>query len=83
MAWQVQEAKQRFSELVRRALTEGPQVVTRHGEPAVVVIAVDQYERLRGQPADLAAFLLDPAAPRFDDLDLDEVRRDLPRDVDL
>lgn len=32
MSWQVQEAKQRFSELVRRTLAEGPQKVTRHGE---------------------------------------------------
>ncbi|MBG0817621.1 type II toxin-antitoxin system prevent-host-death family antitoxin [Planomonospora sp. ID82291] len=31
-AWQVQEAKQRFSEVVRRATDEGPQIVTRHGE---------------------------------------------------
>ncbi len=39
MNWQVQEAKQRFSELVRRTLEEGPQVVTRHGEEVVVVVA--------------------------------------------
>lgn len=83
MAWQVQEAKQRFSEVVRRALSEGPQVVTRHGEPAVVVLAADEYRRLRGQPPDLAAFLLDPAGPHFDDLVLDQLARDLPRDVEL
>lgn len=83
MVWQVQEAKQRFSEVVRRALSEGPQVVTRHGEPAVVVVAADEYQRLLGQPLDLAAFLLDPSGPRFDDLDLDHVERDLPRDVEV
>ena len=37
MSWQLQEAKQKFSELVRRTLEEGPQVVTRHGEEVVVV----------------------------------------------
>jgi prevent-host-death family protein len=37
--WQLQEAKARFSELVRRAQTEGPQTVTVHGEAAVVVTA--------------------------------------------
>ena len=83
MAWQVQEAKQRFSELVRRALTDGPQVVTRHGEPAVVVVAADEYRRLRGQPPDLTAFLLDPSGPHFDDLELDQLERDPPRDVEL
>jgi prevent-host-death family protein len=35
-SWQVQEAKQRFSELVQRALDEGPQVVTRRGKEAVL-----------------------------------------------
>ena len=83
MAWQVQEAKQRFSELVRRAVAEGPQVVTRHGQPAVIVLSADEYRRLRGQPPDLAAFLLDPSGPRFNDLDLDQPERDLPRDVAL
>ena len=48
MSWQLQEAKQKFSELVRRALTSGPQVVTRHGRAAVVVVSAEDYGRLRG-----------------------------------
>ena len=47
MAWQLQEAKQRFSELVRRALSSGPQVVTRHGRAAVVVVAAAEFRKLR------------------------------------
>lgn len=42
--WQLQEAKARFSELVRRA-QESPQRVTVHGQDAVVVISVEEYER--------------------------------------
>lgn len=45
--WSLQDAKTRFSALVDRALNGGPQRVTRRGKPAVVVIAVDEYERLR------------------------------------
>lgn len=45
MSWQVQEAKQRFSELVRKTLEEGPQVVTRHGEEVVVVLAAEDCRR--------------------------------------
>lgn len=45
--WQIQEAKQRFSELVRCALERRPQVVTRRGDPTVVVLSVDEYDRLR------------------------------------
>jgi prevent-host-death family protein len=48
MSWQLQEAKQKFSEVVRRALTSGPQVVTRHGRAAVVVVSAEDYGRLRG-----------------------------------
>jgi antitoxin Phd len=44
--WQLQEAKSRFSEVVERALSDGPQVVTRHGEEAVVVVSIKQYKQL-------------------------------------
>ena len=44
--WQLQEAKSRFSELVDRTLTEGPQLVTRRGTEAVVVIAAPEFHRL-------------------------------------
>lgn len=45
--WPLYEAKNRFSALVNAALAGEPQHVTRRGEPAVVVLAVDEYERLR------------------------------------
>jgi len=38
MNWQLQDAKNRLSELVNRALSEGPQIITRHGAPTVVVM---------------------------------------------
>jgi len=41
--WQIQEAKNRFSELVQSALTGGVQTVTRHGKPVVVVVAAEKY----------------------------------------
>ena len=45
-AWKLEEAKAKFSELVRRARAEGPQRVTYRGADAVVVLAIDEYERL-------------------------------------
>jgi prevent-host-death family protein len=68
MAWQIQEAKQRFSALVQKAMDDGPQVITRHGEAVVVVLAIDEYERLRHPKADFVQFLLE--GPDFDQLDL-------------
>jgi prevent-host-death family protein len=46
VSWQLQEAKQKFSELVRRTLEEGPQVVTKHGEEVVVVVPVEEFRRM-------------------------------------
>ena len=46
--WQLQEAKARFSEVVRRAKEEGPQHVTVHGREEVVIIAADDFRRLAG-----------------------------------
>ena len=45
--WHLQDAKNRFSAVVEAALGGEPQRVTRRGRPAVVVLAVDEYERLR------------------------------------
>jgi prevent-host-death family protein len=47
--WQLQEAKARFSEVVRRAKQEGPQHVTVHGREEVVVIGADEFRRLAGE----------------------------------
>ena len=46
--WLLQDAKARFSELVRRVRSEGPQHVTVHGRDEVVVIAAEEYRRLQG-----------------------------------
>jgi antitoxin Phd len=45
-SWKLEDAKARFSQLVRLARTEGPQRVTYHGEDAVVVLAVEEFKRL-------------------------------------
>jgi len=47
--WRLQDAKARFSELVRRARSEGPQLVTVHGRSEVVVIAAEEFNRLKGE----------------------------------
>jgi prevent-host-death family protein len=45
--WQLQEAKARLSEVVKKATKEGPQKITVHGEPTAVVISSEEYERLK------------------------------------
>ncbi|NJO56220.1 MAG: type II toxin-antitoxin system Phd/YefM family antitoxin [Rhodospirillales bacterium] len=46
MPWSLQDAKNRFSQVVDAAVGGEPQVVTRHGKPTVVVVAASEYERL-------------------------------------
>jgi antitoxin Phd len=79
VTWQLQEAKQKFSELVERALEEGPQVVTRHGQEVVVVVSKREYDKLSARGPDLKRHLL--SGPKFDDLEL-ERDRSLPRGLE-
>jgi prevent-host-death family protein len=72
MRWQLQEAKQRFSELVRHARTDGPQVVTKHGEEVAVVVSIEEYRRLAEELPSFKEFLL--AAPDLDTLEIDRSR---------
>ncbi|MEM8754509.1 MAG: type II toxin-antitoxin system Phd/YefM family antitoxin [Pseudomonadota bacterium] len=81
MAWQLAEAKNKFSEVVRRALTEGPQVVSRRGE-RVVVVSEAEWEKATGRDKkqSLGAYLL--SGPSLEGLDLSRDRSE-GRDVDL
>jgi prevent-host-death family protein len=78
--WQLQDAKQRFSELVRTTLEDGPQVVTRHGEEVVVLVSADAWHALQQPRRDFKELLT--SGPDFDALDLERERR-LPRDPAL
>lgn len=55
--WQLQTAKNRFSEVVDKARTQGPQIVTRHGEEAAVVLGIEEYHRLIGKKAPSQSFV--------------------------
>lgn len=77
--WQVQEAKQKFSELLRRAQSDGTQFVTRHGAEVAVVIDIQEYRRLSGHGADFKDHLT--GGPKAD---LEITRTSDPlREVDL
>lgn len=79
MTWQVQDAKQRLSELLRAAESQ-PQVITRHGRDVAVVVDIARWRRLTGAEVELVDYLRH--GPSFDDLEL--VRADdRPREVDV
>jgi antitoxin Phd len=55
--WQLQEAKARLSEVIKKAVNEGPQKITVHGEPTAVVISSQEYERLRNPKGSFVQFM--------------------------
>ncbi|MET7331327.1 type II toxin-antitoxin system Phd/YefM family antitoxin [Nonomuraea sp. NPDC005650] len=79
--WQLQEAKQHFSEVVRKAHDEGPQIVTKHGRDVVVILDMEEYRQLKGKQPDFKEFLL--SGPDLGALDLTRDQSDETRDVDL
>lgn len=68
MDWKLADAKNKFSEVVRRALAEGPQRVTRRND-AVVILSEAEYQRLTGNQPGLRDFLL-ASGPSLKDIDL-------------
>jgi antitoxin Phd len=68
MTWQLADAKNRFSELVTKALTDGPQRVRRRDQ-VVIVISEADYQRLTGERSNLRDYLLN--GPDLSDLDLE------------
>ena len=55
--WQLQEAKARLSEVVKKATKEGPQKITVHGEPTAVLISSEEYERLKNPRSSFVEFM--------------------------
>jgi prevent-host-death family protein len=79
--WQLQDAKARLSELVKRAAQEGPQHITVHGVPAAVVLSAAEYQRLKRPPRRFVDFIRNSPLKGVE-LDLTRDRR-APRDVTL
>ncbi|MEI9814998.1 MAG: type II toxin-antitoxin system Phd/YefM family antitoxin [Acidobacteriota bacterium] len=82
--WQLQTAKARFSELFRKARTEGPQRITRMGKEAVVVIPLEEYEKLTAKPAQQKSLWQILRESPLVGLELDfERNKSLTRDLEL
>ena len=81
--WLLQDAKARFSELVRKVRSEGPQHVTVHGRDEVVVIAAEEFRRLKGSVTGKVLIEAMQASPHRE-IDIEPTRGPLPvREVSL
>jgi antitoxin Phd len=65
-SWQLQDAKARFSEFLDAALTKGPQVVTRRGVEAAVLVPIEEWHRIKQSSRPSIKELLLGPGPRFD-----------------
>jgi prevent-host-death family protein len=81
--WLLQDAKSRFSELVRRVRSEGPQHVTVHGRDEVVVISAEEFRHLKGERSGAELVAAMQASP-FREIEIEPPREVFPvRDVSL
>jgi prevent-host-death family protein len=79
--WQLQDAKNKFSSLVEKAQQNGPQIVTKHGKDAVVVLSIDEYNKLIQPETSLVQFF--QASPLAkEELNLTR-SKETPRDIEL
>ena len=79
--WQLQEAKARFSELMRGVAATGPQTITVRGHRAAVILSADDYDRLKRSKPSLGEFLrTSPLAGVRLNIDRDQSP---PRDIEL
>ncbi|AMJ58973.1 type II toxin-antitoxin system Phd/YefM family antitoxin [Bosea sp. PAMC 26642] len=79
--WTVASAKARFSEFIESARSDGPQIVTRNGKPAAVLVSSEDWERTASREENLFDFLRNSPL-RGADLDLERLD-EKPRDLDL
>lgn len=79
MGWQLQEAKNKFSEVVDQAVNIGPQEITRHGKKTAVLLSMKDYRNLLGRKGNLADFFRDSPLGAI----TIERNKDLPRSVNL
>ncbi|MDP9729816.1 type II toxin-antitoxin system Phd/YefM family antitoxin [Alicyclobacillus sp. TC] len=79
--WQIQEAKNRLSQLIKDVSRDGPQIITVRGKPTAVLLSIEEYRRLTHSPIKLTEFFRE--SPLHDEELLIERNSDWGREVEL
>ena len=79
--WQLKDARANFSTLVDKAISDGPQMVTRNGKRAVVVVSIEEWTRCERRRDDLVDFFA-KSPLRDEGIDI-ERQRDYPREIEF
>ncbi|MGP8330213.1 MAG: type II toxin-antitoxin system prevent-host-death family antitoxin [Methanosarcinaceae archaeon] len=80
MIWQLQEAESKFSEVIEKALHNGPQEITKRGKTTVIILSKKEYLMLKRKQDSLVEFFKQSPLAGFS---IDERSKDLPRRIDL
>ncbi len=80
--WQLQEAKNRLSEVVEEAISHGPQVITKRGVEAVIVLSCTEYRRMLAAQEKLSEFFRESPLSGID-LDLKRDTSDIRNEITL
>jgi len=79
--WQIQDAKNKFSQVIVEALKNGPQIVTKHGEATAVILSVQDFKKLQQNRSNITEFF--QSSPLVGvELEIDRIK-DHPRSTDL
>ncbi len=79
--WQIQDAKNKFSQVIGEALKNGPQIVTKHGEATAVILSVQDFKKLQQNRSNITEFF--QSSPLVGvELEIDRIK-DHPRSTDL
>lgn len=78
--WQLQEAKNKFSQLIKQAQQGKPQYITVHGKPTAVIVSIEDYQKLNQPQTSLSKALMIPLIEQDLDLSRDQ---DTGRDIDF
>ena len=79
--WQLQEAKNKFSSVVEQAQNEGPQIISKHGKEAVIILSIEEYRKIMKPEGNLFQFM--QKSP-FHGVELDISRdKTTPRNISL
>ncbi len=79
--WQLQEAKAKFSKVVKEAIQHGPQIITKRGVETAILISIKDYKKINKKKTSLSQFFRNSP---LKDVDLHlEHSKDYPRDVNL
>ena len=79
--WQLQEAKAKFSELVNKALRDGPQIITKHGKETALLISLPDYKKSTRKKSKISRFFRESPLASVE-LDLSR-SKDTPRDIEI